>query len=188
VQSQPPPQGVHAEVFRLREDARGKDSAGDRPAATPSNSASGSALVGLLAARLHRAPGSPAVNGDPARRARPLAGRLTASPLNAREEPPTPRPSVISPRATGTNADARWSPARLGPSARAPCGTHRGGDERNVERGALRILRPTCMRAGELLEDCGESDPGRKAARVIRQICVICGGKVVRHGHPSEPS
>jgi hypothetical protein len=34
VQSQPPPQGVHAEVFRLREDARGKDSAGDRPAAS----------------------------------------------------------------------------------------------------------------------------------------------------------
>jgi hypothetical protein len=34
---------VHAEVFRLREDARGKDSAGDRPAATPSNSASGTA-------------------------------------------------------------------------------------------------------------------------------------------------
>jgi hypothetical protein len=45
VQSRPPPQGVRAEVFRLtREDARGEDSvdsAGRRPEATPSNSASG---------------------------------------------------------------------------------------------------------------------------------------------------
>lgn len=42
VQSQPPPQGVRAEVFRLtRKDASGEDSAGRRPEATPSNSASG---------------------------------------------------------------------------------------------------------------------------------------------------
>jgi hypothetical protein len=41
VQSRPPPQGVHAEVFRLtREDPRGEDSAGRRPEATPSKSAS----------------------------------------------------------------------------------------------------------------------------------------------------
>ena len=45
VQSQPPPQGVRAEVFRLtRKDASGEDSvdsAGRGPEATPSNSASG---------------------------------------------------------------------------------------------------------------------------------------------------
>jgi len=93
VQSQPPPQGVRAEVFRLtRKDASGKDSvdsAGRRPETTPSNSAAGyrrRSLVGLLAARLHRAQGAPAVNGDPTQRARAGARRLTASALNAREE------------------------------------------------------------------------------------------------------
>ncbi|MDQ3775951.1 MAG: DUF4124 domain-containing protein [Pseudomonadota bacterium] len=89
VQSQPPPQGVRAEVFRLtREDARG----GQRGAWTRGEAFEQRfgyrrrSLVGLLAARLHRAQRSPGVNGDPAQRALALAGRLTASPLNAREE------------------------------------------------------------------------------------------------------
>ncbi|MGH8567171.1 MAG: DUF4124 domain-containing protein [Gammaproteobacteria bacterium] len=42
VQSQPPPRGIRAEVFRLtREDASGEDSAGRKPTAAPANSASG---------------------------------------------------------------------------------------------------------------------------------------------------
>ncbi len=50
VHSQPPPQGVRAEVFRLtREDAKGKDSAGRRPATTPSQSAAGITVDPLAA-------------------------------------------------------------------------------------------------------------------------------------------